>query len=562
MPDPLVPGTASPVPVVLGPRAATTCARATHNEFDRTVPRPVRVASPARDRLLDAAAAHREDVAARWARTGVPLLDLRHHAGDPAAHVAATLRAVAARCEVVVGARLPDDVAGGRSGRVDALVRDPGGGYHPCRTVRHKVLAPRSATSHLEVVRTSRLGAPAHADAVGSAWVFRPREDDAVALAHHWRVLQACGLAAPEPRGGLIGTDGLGGDDGSGGGGGDPVIAWRELDEPRFGRDGAQGPASALGLHDDAHAARQRIAQVAGARTGHDDDPAPVVDPVGRKECTGCWWESVCIEALPVDDLSRVLRGTLFPADYAQSARAGIRTVEDLAALPAARLVTDDKAAQKRWAAARTSAGLVREGLVVRRRPGRTPDVPRTAVEVDLDVESSADGRVYLWGALLTTAAGSAFHPFADLDVRDGAGERDLLVRCLTWLADEHPGATVFHYSAVERTAVRRILATSAWAGADRARGTSADPTTWVDLLPPVRGCLDSRSGHGLKVVAVHGAGFAWRDEAPDGWESQTWLEQARAGDAAAARRLLEYNEDDVRATLAVRDWLSPRDPA
>ena len=34
------------------------------------------------------------------------------------------------------------------------------------------------------------------------------------------------------------------------------------------------------------------------------------------------------------------------------------------------------------------------------------------------------------------------------------------------------------------------------------------------------------------------------------------WFEEAASGDEAARRRLLEYNEDDVLATRALRDWL------
>ncbi|MGA9147245.1 MAG: ribonuclease H-like domain-containing protein, partial [Candidatus Nanopelagicales bacterium] len=80
---------------------------------------------------------------------------------------------------------------------------------------------------------------------------------------------------------------------------------------------------------------------------------------------------------------------------------------------------------------------------------------------------------------------------------------------------------------------------------------------TFVDLYPIMRANFFSRDGLGLKVVATRGAGFAWRDEDPGGLQSITWLEQVRAGDSHVKQRVLEYNEDDVRATLALRNWLS-----
>jgi len=63
--------------------------------------------------------------------------------------------------------------------------------------------------------------------------------------------------------------------------------------------------------------------------------------------------------------------------------------------------------------------------------------------------------------------------------------------------------------------------------------------------------------GLGIKKVAPQ-FGFDWRDEDPGGLQSQLWLIEARGSDApvvreAARTRILEYNEDDVRATAAVR---------
>ena len=55
-------------------------------------------------------------------------------------------------------------------------------------------------------------------------------------------------------------------------------------------------------------------------------------------------------------------------------------------------------------------------------------------------------------------------------------------------------------------------------------------------------------------------AGFDWRDENPSGEASMRWFESAAAGGEEAAawrQRILDYNEDDCRATQALRDWLN-----
>ena len=78
----------------------------------------------------------------------------------------------------------------------------------------------------------------------------------------------------------------------------------------------------------------------------------------------------------------------------------------------------------------------------------------------------------------------------------------------------------------------------------------------WVDLYRVFDSQLITGDRIGLKVVAGL-AGFKWRDDDPDGAQSMVWYEQAVKGDEEARQRLLAYNEDDVRATSALRDWMS-----
>jgi predicted RecB family nuclease len=57
-------------------------------------------------------------------------------------------------------------------------------------------------------------------------------------------------------------------------------------------------------------------------------------------------------------------------------------------------------------------------------------------------------------------------------------------------------------------------------------------------------------------------AGFRWRDAEASGENSMRWYRAAVGMDGAGRddgqrRRLLEYNEDDVRATMTLRHWMS-----
>jgi len=64
----------------------------------------------------------------------------------------------------------------------------------------------------------------------------------------------------------------------------------------------------------------------------------------------------------------------------------------------------------------------------------------------------------------------------------------------------------------------------------------------------------------GLKQLAAS-AGFQWRDVNPSGEASMLWYEVATRADnseaATSRQRILDYNEDDCRATKSLRDWLN-----
>ena len=77
----------------------------------------------------------------------------------------------------------------------------------------------------------------------------------------------------------------------------------------------------------------------------------------------------------------------------------------------------------------------------------------------------------------------------------------------------------------------------------------------WVDLLPLMRQKFWSNWGHGLKVIAG-ASGFVWRDDDPGGFASMQWYADAMSGldRDLNTQRILSYNEDDCRATAALRD--------
>lgn len=181
-------------------------------------------------------------------------------------------------------------------------------------------------------------------------------------------------------------------------------------------------------------------------------------------------------------------------------------------------------------------------------------------------MENSVDNSAYLWGALVTeSSAEPVYHPFVTWETLDpdGVQRREVFLQFWEWLADlvesaEGDGRTavVYCYSRqAEETQMRGALGEDDAPVREAMDRFLASPR-WVDMYRVFDTHLVTGDRIGLKRVAAL-AGFSWRDDDPDGALSMVWYEQAAAGDPEARSRLLAYNEDDVRATHALRGWMS-----
>jgi predicted RecB family nuclease len=96
--------------------------------------------------------------------------------------------------------------------------------------------------------------------------------------------------------------------------------------------------------------------------------------------------------------------------------------------------------------------------------------------------------------------------------------------------------------------------------GEDLKTFRSSSPPAWIDLHELAKRQIQTEGPLGLKQLAG-AAGFEWRDENPSGEASMLWYEVASSEDthmaSASRQRILDYNEDDCRATKALRDWLN-----
>lgn len=561
--------------ILLDAYAARNCPVKTQNTYDPTVAAPSQREDQTMVEVFLGSQQFKDEVLGVVA-TGEGVCDLRD-VPPGSDRVGATADAVARGDQVILGPRLAVDLAGHRRGSPDLLVRhgstaDGRPGYLPVQVKRHRMLENRvTGSGHLRLASLIR---PSTADAPeATALSLRShREADLIQVAHYWRMLEAHGLAPVGPASaGVIGTDQVDGHH---------VVAWVDLTTKflrTFSRTSAEGWRLRSPLERYDHEFGFRVAVAERAATNLDGSVPSMVQPIRIRECESCpWWER-CAPMLPEDDLSlRIDKAPLDVREISVLRRLGVATLADLVNADLDRLLPaylpevrhrDRAEARLRLTARR--ARMLQEGVVLQRTSEDALTLPRVDLEIDVDIETSADDTIYLWGFLvddLATGEAPFYRAFVAFGHLTPEVEQALAVEAISWLTELIQGrrATVFHYSDYEVVHLRKMAERTGHpvlAGlVERRRDV------FHDLFLTVRDHFFGVKGLGLKVVAAEGPGFRWRDPDPSGLASQTWFAQACDAEteearAAARTRVLEYNEDDVRATHALRTWLRSSAP-
>lgn len=554
----------------LDPYAARSCAVKTQHRFTPGLrPEPTEALQESFHGGVD----HGEQVALELQRSG-PVVDLRGRDVDEARRE--TERAMREGVGVILDAALRPDPVGHRSGRVDVLVRSTHGPdsseptYFPVLVKSHRMQERRKSgrENTWEVLIGSCADPAPHPSRTAADRALRRREADLLQLAHLYRMLADAGQAADldgTRLGGVFGTDEVSGVDG-------PVVTWVDLDAPvllTFSRSEPTGKKyrSAMERYDHEHAFRVDVATNALA------GGAAKVQPIRVDECEWCPWWSTCEPIMGPQDLSARLHTAPLDVREIRALRAlGIWTIDDLAEADLETLlpdylpeVTHRYAADKRLRNAARRSRMMRDGVELERITSGPVEIPRAGLEIDFDLETYED-RAYLWGFLVHDREHSGspwYKAFTAWEPLDDAGELALAREALQWLRElaATTETRIYHYSAYERRYLARVAgASTEWDWVDGWMDHH-----FVDLYPPVSQNFFGSHGLGLKVAARAGAGFHWRDADPSGLNSLQWYEEAIGAPEeeqrrAARRRLLEYNEDDVRATWELRAWLTSLD--
>lgn len=294
------------------------------------------------------------------------------------------------------------------------------------------------------------------------------------------------------------------------------------------------------------HLTRQEIENILEGQK-----PAPFL----KSSCKRTPWYSLCLsETEGCGDVSLVYR--LSQSDQRHLYGVGIKTVQDLADVDVSGL----QAKLEDWPfdkivrfSNQAKVLLSQEPLILRK-----PEFPSVKTEIYLDIESDPTRDVdYLLGVLVKDiATGQAdYHYYL---AKDKSEEPEMWRKFLDFLVtlDDF---VIYHYAYYEKQVFDRLVLRY---GAPSVLVDKFRENT-IDLhFKAVDSVVLPLYFYTLKDIAGY-VGYTWDDPHAGGAESVAWYNDwLDKKDDAVLKRILRYNEDDVRATMLVKEWLEKQKPS
>ncbi len=283
------------------------------------------------------------------------------------------------------------------------------------------------------------------------------------------------------------------------------------------------------------------------------EKPAPFL----KAGCKRTPWYSLCLsETQGCNDVSLIYR--ISQADQRRLYEIGIKTIDQLAAAEPNNLQEEledwpfDKIIRFSNQAKVLTTG---EPMITRK-----PNFPNVRYEVFFDIESDPlTGIDYLLGFLVkdTKTGKSEYKYFLATDKEH---EPEAWRKFLEYLASLED-FIIYHYAFYERLVFDKLVSKY---GAPGLLVEKFKENT-IDLLAKV---VDSAIlpiyFYSLKDVGAY-LNYKWDDPHAGGAESVIWYKEwlAAGGDVnnEIMKKILRYNEDDVRATMAIKEWLAEQKP-
>lgn len=282
-------------------------------------------------------------------------------------------------------------------------------------------------------------------------------------------------------------------------------------------------------------------------------------------DCKLCAWHDSCHRwAESTDDLTGIFNLGRSKRDVI-TADIGIRTIQEAVGLDIESLVEKknaDKGFLKGIGAKTLEQIRMRANIL---KHVKAPvlhtrlDLPQVPTEVFFDIEDDpTQDFVYLHGVFERSERGTRYLHFTARELTEEA-EKMAWMDFWSYIGGLPEGDyAVYYYAPHEKTTYRGMQKKYPdLISEDKVEQFFGNPNV-IDLYTSVvSGHTDWPVGsYSIKALAAY-IGFKWRDETPSGALSIQWFnEYLNSGDDKMLQRILEYNEDDCRATMVLKDKL------
>lgn len=297
---------------------------------------------------------------------------------------------------------------------------------------------------------------------------------------------------------------------------------------------------------DQFHITREQIEKILDG-----EKPAPFL----KAGCKRTPWYSLCLEGSQgCNDVSLIFR--ISQADQRRLYDLGIKTIDQLAEAD----VNDLQAKLEDWSFDKLVRFNNQARVLVSREPLvlKKPNFPKVRHEIYFDIESDPTKDIhYLLGVLVkdTKSGAEEYKKF----FADDKKEEPLIWKNFLDFLVELDDFVIYHYAYLERM-VFDIFALKY--GAPSSLVSKFKENT-IDLYnQTVEAVILPLYFYSLKDVAGY-IGYKWDDPEAGGAESVVWYnEWLDKKNPDILKKILKYNEDDVRATLAIKEWLETQKPS
>jgi uncharacterized protein len=183
-----------------------------------------------------------------------------------------------------------------------------------------------------------------------------------------------------------------------------------------------------------------------------------------------------------------------------------------------------------------------------------TIEFPKSDIEIHFDMEGDpTQDFIYLHGLLIVEKGKEPVYHSLFAEKYEDEGQ---ITEQLIEFFRKYQGVPVYHYANYEKATLNRLISKHGLSDHGVFAQLFGENGTAIDLFNVITGKTDWPLGsYGIKPICKY-LGFKWDATDAGGAASIVWMNDFLAGDRAMKDKILQYNEDDCRATLFLKTKL------